>query len=1119
MRFIAVFSAWVLAAVPLSCCAQSQPAPPAAGNYNNEALVFEQYDTTYRMNADGTGERDQHVRMRVQSEGAAQQFGVLSFSYASAYETPHIKFVRVHKPDGTTVETPAADVIDMSADVTREAPLYSDLKEKHLPVRSLSPGDTLEYEVDTTIDKAEAPGQFWGADHFAVPGTLVVLAETLTLDFPVDKFVQVWSPNHKSSATEENGRKIYRWNVAQLITAPKKTSDDAAPPPAPKDLDEDADGRKLPSVAWTTFHNWAEVGDWYRNLALAQSDPNDALRAKADELTAGVAKPEDQVRAIYEYVSARTRYVGIDFGIGRYKPHAAAEVMADQYGDCKDKDTLLEALLRAKGFSTAPALIGAGIAPVPDVPSPAVFNHVITTVNLPGGRIWLDSTPLSAPYQYLSSVIRDQKALVVPAAGAAQLMSTPANAPYPFTARFEAVGTLDAEGKMTAKMTATYRDDDEVAVRAAARSLAPADWDKASQYLSSAMGFGGTTSNTQFKNSGDPDAPMIVTYDYARHPFGDWDDKLIVPLFPALEFPALDSDKTAPQEDIQLGAPRALTAISRIQLPDTLQPDLPDPIHVKTDFATFDKTYRYEGKEIVVERNIVVLKNKVSKADWQKYQSFTKDISLNQEAWIRLMQAQKTVVTKADVKPALSSSKDGGNAGGAGAKPGVVTLVPEPASGASSPASGDTPDTDAPADASAEDLIKLAMQKVMVHDWGGAREMLDKAKAKNPNQENLWAAYGVIAESEDRDLEQARADFRKELALHPDNLMAIGPLAEAQQRGGDLSGARQTIQHYLDHHTADLRLSLYLVSLEKKADDYDAALAALQKAAEQEPDNRSIQLEISEALIHLHRNDEAVAAAKSVLDGADDPGLLNDAAYMLSEAGTDLALAEDASRKSIAKLEEASATTTTAQVNSSAFARANLLVAGWDTLGWILFKEGKLDQAEPLLEASWRASLQAEVGDHLGQLYEAQGKKDEAMTAYGFAQTACNSNTQQDAHAHITESVQRLKAAGAKQKSETGTQALQDLRTYKLSKPAGTSGWGTFRLEITTAGVIESQQMSGDPHIAGVKPALDKMKFSALLPPDSKAHLLRSAVVSCSTAANCEVVLVPDGGLNTEQQQ
>jgi transglutaminase-like putative cysteine protease len=457
----------------------SQDQPVSADAYRNEAIVFERSDTTYRMHADGTGERDLHVRVRIQSDGAAQQFGVLSFGYAAASETPKIQYVRVHKADGSTVETPGSAAIDMPADVTREAPLYSDLKEKHLPVRSLAAGDTLEYEVDTAIDKPETPRQFWGATHFTAPGTVVVLSEGLTLEVPASKDVQVWSPNHKPTVTNHDGLRSYIWEVQQLVPAPKRTADDLSRPNSPKDPDEDSEGRKLPSVAWTTFHSWAEVGDWYRRLALSRAEPDAGIRAKADEITKDAKTPEEQVRALYNFVSSHTRYVGIDFGIGRYQPHTAAEVLADQYGDCKDKDTLLEALLHAKGFSTAPALIGAGIAPVPDVPTPAVFNHVITTVNLPGGRIWLDSTPQAAPYQYLSALIRDQKALVVPAQSPATLESTPAATPYPFTAHFEADAALDADGKLTGKITATYRDDDEVLVRALARNVAPADWDKA----------------------------------------------------------------------------------------------------------------------------------------------------------------------------------------------------------------------------------------------------------------------------------------------------------------------------------------------------------------------------------------------------------------------------------------------------------------------------------------------------------------------------------------------------------------------------------------------------------------------------------------------------------------
>jgi hypothetical protein len=115
------------------------------------------------------------------------------------------------------------------------------------------------------------------------------------------------------------------------------------------------------------------------------------------------------------------------------------------------------------------------------------------------------------------------------------------------------------------------------------------------------------------------------------------------------------------------------------------------------------------------------------------------------------------------------------------------------------------------------------------------------------------------------------------------------------------------------------------------------------------------------------------------------------------------------------------------------------------------------------------------------------------------------------------ESIARLKAAGAKPGPANAVQALQDLRTFKIKRPAGASGWGTFRLEISTAGVLESQQMSGEQHLAAIKPVVDAMKLPELLPPDSKAHLLRSAVVSCSMGTTCEVVLVPNGGLQTEQ--
>lgn len=106
--------------------------------------------------------------------------------------------------------------------------------------------------------------------------------------------------------------------------------------------------------------------------------------------------------------------------------------------------------------------------------------------------------------------------------------------------------------------------------------------------------------------------------------------------------------------------------------------------------------------------------------------------------------------------------------------------------------------------------------------------------------------------------------------------------------------------------------------------------------------------------------------------------------------------AEAASRKSIDELEAKSADVSTAEANSKACAQANLLIAAWDTYGWILYREDKLDQAKPYLSAAWRASMRAEVGDHLAQIDEALGQKDEAATQYALAQSALTKNEAPD---------------------------------------------------------------------------------------------------------------------------
>ncbi len=134
----------------------------------------------------------------------------------------------------------------------------------------------------------------------------------------------------------------------------------------------------------------------------------------------------DKVKALYDFVSRDFRYVSLSFGLGRYQPHAASEVLANGYGDCKDKNTLLAALLAAQGFDSTSVLIGSQHKLDPDIPSPSQFDHVITRVNVDGQEIWLDSTNGVAPFRMLAFPLRDKQALAVAPDGGSALVRTPA---------------------------------------------------------------------------------------------------------------------------------------------------------------------------------------------------------------------------------------------------------------------------------------------------------------------------------------------------------------------------------------------------------------------------------------------------------------------------------------------------------------------------------------------------------------------------------------------------------------------------------------------------------------------------------------------------------------------
>src|SRR6202047_4779951 len=298
------FLLWLLAActlaAPFTAPAQSGAKPTSSAastkppdatpkpeepkrDYSQEAFVVEHLRSRYRFESDGTGRKETVARIRVQSEAGVQQWGQLQFGYNSANERVEIAYVRVVKADGSEVKAGNDAVQDLSAPVEREAPVYTDYRQKHITVPGLRPGEVLEYDMITVIHTPLAAGQFWAEYEFDKSN--IMLDEELDVDVPADRPLKLKNKvGMDPKISEAKGRRIYHWTSSHL-----EREDDAKD----KDKDKKKDKRKKkkradeerPDVQLTTFVSWEQIGRWYAGLDKDRRAPSAEVRAKANELT------------------------------------------------------------------------------------------------------------------------------------------------------------------------------------------------------------------------------------------------------------------------------------------------------------------------------------------------------------------------------------------------------------------------------------------------------------------------------------------------------------------------------------------------------------------------------------------------------------------------------------------------------------------------------------------------------------------------------------------------------------------------------------------------------------------------------------------------------------------
>jgi tetratricopeptide (TPR) repeat protein len=1063
--------------LPLSTPASAAKGANTTPEYSGEPAVIRHLDRVYQAEADGTGWRLLTTSVQVLTEGAVKQFGVLSVAFASSSESVEIIYARVKRPDGTVIETPVSGAMEQPDPVTQAAPFYSDLKQKQLPIRSLGVGDTLEWQAKIVRTKAEAPGHFWGQETFY--DDAVILSQTLELRVPKDAFVNVWSPRLKVAETASGAYRVLRWESSQLKPTVGKEAD-AEKEAKSKALwtpeqELEATQGKLPLVVWTNFKSWEDVGGWYRGLEKDRTVPDDEIKAKVAELTAGKTTEEAKVRAVYAYVATQIRYIGVAFGVGRYQPHRAEDVMQNRYGDCKDKHTLLASMLEVLGLHPDAVLIGAGIRFNEAVPSPAAFNHLITKVSIHGKDVWLDATAEVAPYEMLMYPIRDKQALVIPSSGTAEIERTPAKLPFASYQTMHAEGSLDKEGTSNSRLTITFRGDDELVLRSVLRQLSAAQYDQVVQQMSQNLGYAGTASHAEISRPDDTAEPLTISYDYKREKSGDWDNYKIIPQLAPVSLPKPD-EKEPPVRAIQLGVPRLETSTAEMKLPEGWGVELPEAVHAKSVYVTYDETYRFEKGTLYAERKIEVLQDRVPVNDWKSYKKWADTVDLGNEQFVQLTGMNKST---------------------AGA--------------------GSTGSAAAPVDnAEAKKLVAEAWKAVQQRDFTAARTELDSAKSLNERQIWLWTAYGYLELSQG-EMSKAMEDYQKELKIHPEQYAAYGMLERVQISMGRRKEAMETLKRWSlaqeDNPAPAVALVNMLLEDKSATEAVSVAESAIAKLPEDKKKDANIQLALGKAQIQAGKKDEGRTTLLGMMQSTEDPLMMNNSAYELADAGFELSAAETATRIALVKMEEESKTWTLDENPQMLAAKSRLIADTWDTMGWILYREGKLEEAQSYVAAAWRNNQSAEEGKHLGELLEKKGDKSAALSIYELADATIPDydamgvkKAPGEKKVELKKRVEALRKAGVKP-SLKEAHTLQELRTIPLGAAKGMSGTVEYRLLLNQGKVIRAEAV-GSKTQEGGEERVKTLAVAGFWPVGSQAQLVRNGFLNCH-ANICEVVLEP----------
>jgi hypothetical protein len=552
-------------------------------------------DTTYSVAPNGQAtEHYRRVVKILRPAGRDEGIVTVPFDKDSKVLSLHVWSIG---PDGHEYAVDDKEITEFG--YPNDGPLYDDHKYKVVKAPGRDPGGIIAYEYE------QRARPYVNETTWFFQEDIPHVSESFTLELPPGyTYGTVWA-HHNSTQASDLEHQRWRW---EMKDTPGIDLDHVLMRPSELALA----GRMTihygpPGAADAVKGTWQEVGEWYQGLSKDRLVSTPEIAAKANELTAGKTDFYDKTEAIAEFVQKQVRYFVIEMGIGGNQPHFAADIFRNRYGDCKDKATLVSAMLSSVGIHSALMMVDHRRGVVdPDAPS-IVGDHMIAAIEIPKGydsprlhsvvvaktgRRYLifDPTWEKTAFGQLEYELQGGYGVLLEGADS-QVVQLPVLAPELNTIRRTASFHLQPDGTLKGTVTEKRFGD----VSEYSRDLyTTGDAKEQREYLDHVLEQDFTTfqvSDVKVENADALNKDLTTTYTLAADRFGKNMGSLLMVRPRVLGSEYLETDHKPRTVPINLRQTMQIKDDYDIELPPGYSVDeIPDPIKVDMGFAAYQST-------------------------------------------------------------------------------------------------------------------------------------------------------------------------------------------------------------------------------------------------------------------------------------------------------------------------------------------------------------------------------------------------------------------------------------------------------------------------------------------------------------------------------------------------